>query len=80
MALVNWSPQIYSHLFCSLFELQLILWQFDCCRRLFSTRPQIRIESETGKFLISKFLQGLTHSAVAYGYLVCILLILGPLA
>ena len=37
-ALVNWSPQFDSHPFSSLFELQLILWQFNCCRRLFSTR------------------------------------------
>ena len=40
-ALVNWSPQFDSHSFHSLFELQLILWQFYCCSRLLSTRTQI---------------------------------------
>ena len=40
-AMVNWSPQIHTHPCCSLFEMQLILWQFNCCRRLFSTRTQI---------------------------------------
>ena len=54
-ALVNWSPQIGSHPFRSLFELQLILWQFTCCRRLFSTRTQIWIESETVKEISSKY-------------------------
>ena len=55
MALFNWSPQICSHPFRNLFDLQLILWQFDCSRRLFSTRPQIRIESETAKEITSKY-------------------------
>ena len=40
-ALVNWSLPFNSHSFHSLFELQLILWQFYCCSRLYSTRTQI---------------------------------------
>ena len=40
-ALVNWSLQFDSHSFRCLFESQLILWQFNCWRNLFSTHTQI---------------------------------------
>ena len=53
-AMVNWSPQFYSHPFRSLFELQLIFWQSNYCSTLFSTRTQIWIESETVKEMSSK--------------------------
>ena len=89
-AMFNWSPQFYSHLFCSLCELQLILWQFLLLQKtIFNSYPdmnwkwnckgeniqiflsEIFLAEENGSqghnfgiFLISKFLKGLTHSAL----------------
>ena len=84
------SPQFYSHLFRSLLELQLILWQLLLLQKtVFNSYPnidwkwnckgdniqiflsEIILAWENGsqghhfwKFLISKFLKGLTHSAL----------------
>ena len=41
-AMFNWSPQFYSHLFCSLCELQLILWQFLLLQKtVFNSYPDM---------------------------------------
>ena len=54
-AMFNRSSQLYSHPFLSMFELQLILWQFLLLQKTFSTRTQIQIESETAKEKTSKY-------------------------
>ena len=90
-AMFNWSSWFHAHPFGSLFELQLICWQFLLpLNTLFNSYPNINwkwncsgVNSQIfwseiilawengsqghhfGKFLISKFLKGLMHSAMA---------------
>ena len=48
-AMFNWSPQFYSLLSAACVNWNCFVGNFYCCRRLFSTRTQIWIESETAK-------------------------------
>ena len=47
-AMFNWSPQFYTHLFRSLFELLLILWQFLLLKQLVPNyRLKVKLQLRT---------------------------------